>query len=110
MKTTVIPSGHAVIIAVAGRLDAASAPQLKKEFGELLHDNRSFIFDLKDMDFIDSTGLGCIVACLKSAVEADGNIKLVNLQEKPRMVFEITRAYKIFEIFDNVDTAAESYN
>ena len=110
MKTAVIPADHATIIAINGRLDAASAPQLKKEFSGLLHDSRNFVFNLDGMDFIDSTGLGCIVSCLKSAVEADGNIKLVNLKEKPRMVFEITRAYKIFEIFDNVDTAVKSYN
>jgi len=110
MNIAVNNNDEATVISVGGRLDAAGAPLLKKEFSQLLRENKNFVFDLAGMDFIDSTGLGCIVGCLKSAVEIDGNIKLSRLQEKPRMVFEITRAYKIFEIFDDLDAAVGSYH
>jgi len=109
MNITVKSNTGVAVLSISGRLDAVSAPLLKKEFTNLLKDNRHFVFDMAGMDFVDSTGLGSIVGCLKSAVESDGNIKLLHLQEKPRMVFEITRAYKIFEIFDDLDTAIKSY-
>ncbi len=35
-------------------------------------------------------------------------MKLASLQKKPRMVFEITRAYKVFEIFDTVEEAVKA--
>ncbi len=109
MKLHVEESGNVSVVAVEGRLDAASAAMFKSEFSRETAGTGRIVLDLKGMDFIDSTGLGCVVACLKSAVEADGNIKISNLQDKPRMVFEITRAYRIFDIYDDTETAVASY-
>ncbi|HOH47134.1 MAG TPA: STAS domain-containing protein, partial [Candidatus Cloacimonadota bacterium] len=65
--------------------------------------------DMAECDFIDSTGLGTIVACLKSASQGGGDIRIARLQDKPRMVFDITRAHKIFDIFDDLDAAIQSF-
>ena len=98
-----------VILSISGRLDAANAGELKKKYSTLDSEGAKFVFDLSKVDFLDSTGLGSIVSCLKSAVENDGNIKIAGLQPKTRMVFEITRAYKIFDIFDDLESAVASY-
>ena len=97
------------VVGIQGRLDVSSAGDLKKKYEEISASQSKFVFDLSEVDFLDSTGLGCVVSCLKSAVENDGNIYIAALQAKPRMVFEITRAYKIFDIFDDVDSAIESF-
>ncbi len=97
------------IIQVTGRLDAYNATEMKDRFTEYSEQTINFVFDLSKLDFIDSTGLGSLVACLKAISEKDGDIKIANMSEKPRMVFEITRAYKIFEIYDDVDAAVMSY-
>ena len=97
------------VFTISGRLDAASANDLKKKFKESNQSGFQYVFDLADVDFIDSTGLGSIVGSLKHAVENDGNVKIAALQPKTRMVFEITRAYKIFDIFDDVESAINSY-
>ena len=70
----------------------------------------NFVFDMAGCEFIDSTGLGTIVACLKSASQGGGDIHIANLQDKPRMVFDITRAHKIFHIFDDLDAAVMSFD
>jgi len=98
------------VISVNGRLDAVSASDLKAKFGKWLNDGNRYVMDLDGMDFIDSTGLGSLVACLKSAAEQGGEIRLCGLRPKPRMVFEITRAYKIFDIYDNLDAAVQAFN
>lgn len=98
------------IVEISGRLDAYSAPELKTYFDSVSSETTFFIFDLEGCDFIDSTGLGTIVACLKSASQNGGDICLARLQDKPRMVFDITRAYKIFHIFDDIDAAMASYD
>jgi len=110
MIINIAEQNNVSIFAISGRLDAASADELKKKFKETDYPGAKYVFDLTDVDFIDSTGLGSIVSCLKFAVESDGNVKIAALQAKPRMVFEITRAYKIFDIFDDVDSAVESYS
>jgi anti-sigma B factor antagonist len=97
------------ILEIVGRLDAYAAPDLKGKFEQLVTKTPYFIFDMKGCEFIDSTGLGMIVACLKAASQAGGDIRLVSLQDKPKMVFDITRAYKIFQFFDSIDSAFDSY-
>ena len=66
------------------------------------------MLDLAAMDFIDSAGLGVIIAILKRVTEQNGDIRIANLQRKARVVFEITRAYKIFEIFDSLEEALKA--
>lgn len=102
-------NGDVCVISPEGRLDALNANRFRHHFQDLAKESRDFVVDLEEIEFIDSTGLGALVACLKTAAESGGNVKIANLQQKTRMVFEITRAYKIFDIFDDVDTAVSSY-
>ena len=97
------------ILEVSGRLDAYNAPELKAKFEQISSVTPYFVFDMQGCEFIDSTGLGMIVTCLKSASQQAGDIRLARLQDKPRMVFDITRAYKIFHIFDDLEAALLSY-
>jgi anti-sigma B factor antagonist len=73
-------------------------------------DVKNYVIDLKQVDFMDSAGLGTLIAVLKRITEAGGDMKIACLQKKPRMVFEITRAYKVFEIYDSVDEALKHFN
>ncbi|MFA7231176.1 MAG: STAS domain-containing protein [Victivallaceae bacterium] len=98
-----------VVIQIKGRLDAGNVAALKSKYRELSVNKHNFVFDLSEMEYVDSTGLGSIVSCLKSATEAGGDVKLACLKDKPRMIFEITRAYKIFDIFDDLDAAIEAF-
>ena len=97
------------VIGIEGRLDSSCASMLKTKFKELSAKQNNFVLDLSKMDYIDSTGLGAIVSCLKVVSEASGDVKLACLKDKPRMIFEITRAYKIFDIFDDLGAAVESF-
>jgi anti-sigma B factor antagonist len=71
---------------------------------------KNYVIDLKQVDFMDSAGLGALIAMLKRITESGGDMKIACLQKKPRMVFEITRAYKVFEIYDNVDDALKHFH
>jgi anti-sigma B factor antagonist len=70
---------------------------------------KNYVIDLEQVDFMDSAGLGTLIAVLKRVTERGGDMKIANLQKKPRMVFEITRAYKVFEIYDTVDDALKGF-
>ncbi|MFO7659478.1 MAG: STAS domain-containing protein [Candidatus Cloacimonadaceae bacterium] len=109
MNVNFYEQGKVGVMEFQGRLDAYYAPELKQKFEQIITKTPYVVFDLRGCDFIDSTGLGMIVACLKSATQAGGDIRLVGLQEKPKMVFQITRAYKIFQFFDKVEAAIASY-
>lgn len=98
------------ILSVSGRLDSNNVNILKEEFGKHINDEPKFIINLQSLQFIDSTGLGGLVSCLKRCIEAGGDLKIAQLPPKPRMVFEITRAHKVFDIFDDLETAIESFS
>ena len=60
---------------------------------------KNFILNFSECDFIDSTGLGVIVAAYKKCVERGGSIKLKELKEQVRKLFKLTRLDKVFEIY-----------
>jgi anti-sigma B factor antagonist len=98
-----------VVIEIAGRLNAVNVHLLKKKFQSFSPEENDFIFDLSGLEYLDSTGLGGIVSCLKAATGNDGDVKIACLQNKTKMVFEITRAYKIFDIFEDVNSAIAAF-
>jgi anti-anti-sigma factor len=71
--------------------------------------NSNVIIDLSATEFVDSSFLGTLVAGLKKTDINGGNLKIVDLQEPVRAMFELTRLYKIFEIFDTVEDALNSF-
>lgn len=71
---------------------------------------KNYVIDLEQVDFMDSAGLGTLIAVLKRVTEQGGDMKIANLQKKPRMVFEITRAYKVFEIYETVEEAIKGFD
>lgn len=99
------------VVTVAGALTSAGIDSFREQFigwWQSLPSVRNVVVDLNGVDFLDSSGLGALVALLKRVSERGGDLKIAGLQKKVRMVFEITRAYKVFEIFDNANEAVQA--
>ncbi|ADL50477.1 STAS domain-containing protein [Clostridium cellulovorans] len=60
--------------------------------------NNKLILDFKNCTFIDSTGLGVLVAIYKKCAEKNGYLKLKNLDNQVLKVFKLTRLDKVFDI------------
>lgn len=60
--------------------------------------NNYFIFDLKNINSINSSGLGIFISCLKDIKSASGTLKIINVNEKVFNIFKITKLHTIFEI------------
>ena len=97
------PLGSILRVVVSGRLTADCAENFKRFMDERLGHNKRIVLDLSE--YIDSTGLGAIVYALQRISDSSGALKLAALQSKPRVVFDITKAYKIFDIYDTVEAA-----
>lgn len=101
------------VIKVGHALTAATVDTFREQLASwqaVEPDVKNFVADLKQVDFMDSAGLGTLIAVLKRISEEGGDMKIACLQKKPRMVFEITRAYKVFEIYDTVADALKKFN
>ncbi len=105
--TIAVQDGKGVMV-LEGALSAACVDRFREQVQAWMAENSSvkyLVLDAAKMEFIDSAGLGVLIALLKRATERGGDIRIAGLQAKARVVFEITRAFKIFEIFDTVEEA-----
>ena len=102
--------GIAVLFVREDRLDANNSEELKGEFRSLFESGeKDLIIDLKEVHFIDSSGLGALVSGFKNASAQHGSLKLSNLQSQVKSMFELTRLHRVFDIFSTVDDALQSY-
>jgi len=99
-----------MIVKLEGELMLEDVNKLKSEFNEFRSSHKYFIFDFENVSMIDSSGLGFIVYCLKSLREKDGDIKIHNLKNQAKLIFEITRVNSILDIFESEELAIESIN
>lgn len=98
------------VLKLEGRLDASSGKDIKEKVSALAKEKRvNLVIDIGAVDFIDSSGLGSLVASLRSVNKLGGDIKIASLQDPVRAIFELTRLHRIFEIFDDSTAAAKSF-
>lgn len=97
-----------VITVLEARIDASVAIQFKDTMRKLTEDapNR-VILDLAQVEFIDSSGLGAIVASMKQ-LGADRKLDLSGLSVNVDKVFRLTRMDTIFGIFPDLETATKA--
>jgi len=98
------------LLELSGRLDATCSGQLKDTVSTMIDaKKKNLLIDFSDVHFIDSSGLGMLVACLRSATKSGGTFKITSLQNSPKKLFEVTRLDRVFEIFDDRDSAIRSF-
>ena len=98
------------VLKLEGRIDAANAKDIKEKVGSLSKENRvKLVIDLGAVDFIDSSGLGSLVASFRSVNKLGGDIKIASLQDPIRSIFELTRLHRVFDIYDDSQSAANGF-
>lgn len=98
-----------VRIKFRGELQIEEVEQLKTEFNQFKNNNKYFLFDLSEITLIDSSGLGYVVTCLKTARELDGDLKIIGLNNQAKLIFEITKVDSIIDIFEKESEAISSF-
>jgi phosphoserine phosphatase RsbU/P len=88
-------------VALRGRLDSLTAPQLDTELAPLLeaHDVRSLVFQLDRLEYISSAGIRCIMRARKALEARGGRVAIVNAQPAVLKVFEIVKALPSDQVF-----------
>ncbi len=110
MKISEDKTENTVVLKLEGRFDASSTSSVKGKVDAVIESNvRNLVIDMGGISFIDSSGLGTLVAALRTVNKAGGNIKISSLKDQVRSIFELTRLHHLFEIFNDPDTAAKSF-
>jgi anti-sigma B factor antagonist len=106
MSATV--DGEWGVLVVSGEVDLAVAPELRASLAELVDVGvRHLVVDLRPVTFLDSTGIGVLVAAAKRLHDADvtGSLRLVCTDERVLRVLRLTGVLAVFLLHATVDQA-----
>ena len=88
------------IVDMKGRiiLGEESAALRDLVFDLLKEGHRKILFNMRDVDYIDSSGLGHLISAFASVRKKQGDLKLLNLRKNAYDLMQITKLYTVFEI------------
>ena len=106
MELTTEKVGDVTIVVLPGeQLDAGNAKEFKRDIAAVLEPCRKVVFDLRELRFVDSSGLGAILSCLRQLNARGGDLKLCEMTKPVRALFELVRMHKIFDIYVSKEDA-----
>jgi len=99
------------VVDIPSRLVYANAKQIKEAIFSLIDNNANRItLNLKNTDFIDSSGLAVLVATLKRVLKHHGKVALLSPTKNARLLIELTRLHQIFEIYEDREQVVADLN
>jgi len=108
-----IPIGNIDSIAVAtlpmDELDASNAGEFKRDIAPVLQANTKLVLDLSRLRFVDSSGLGAMLSCLRQLTAKSGDLKLCGMSKQVRALFELVRMHRIFDIYGTKEEAVKAF-
>ena len=99
----------AVVEITVDELDASNTGELKHDIAPVLEANTKLVIDLSRLRFVDSSGLGAILSCLRQLSSKGGDLKLSGMQKQVRAVFELVRMHRIFDIYGTREEAVRAF-
>lgn len=99
-------SDHIGVVVPRGRLNMVAARELRQRLTGLVDQGTvRIVVDLAETTFLDSSALGALVAGLKTARQAGGDLRIARPTESVLMVFKLTNLDKVLRPRDDVETA-----
>lgn len=106
LRTQVTEIAGWTVVSLYGELDVATSPELREQLIRVVGDGRArIVLDLEGVDFLDSTGLGTVVAALKRARTHGGDLRLVCTRGRITRLFELTGLDKAVPLLPTLDAA-----
>lgn len=99
-----------IVTPVGENIDAKEAPDFKEKVLTLIEETgvKHVIFDMKELQFVDSSGLGSFLSILRRLNAEGGDLKLVGMTKPVRSMFELVSMHKIFDIYSSSADALQS--
>lgn len=110
MSFAIKKQGEVCIVDVEGQLIVGNRQELKqKVLDEIERGERKFLVDFSQTGYIDSSGLGVLVSLSKKIREAGGALRLANLNDDLKTLFELTKLDTLFQITNSRETGLASF-
>jgi len=111
MDFTVSEKQGVVVISPQGKImGGPDATELHDKLLDLIsQEKKKIVIDLSQVDWMNSTGLSILISALIAIRNNQGELKLAHVTQKIQKLLEITRLIKVFERYESVDGAIQSF-
>ena len=90
-------------------LDASNVRDFRGAMEKLMVNQTKVVLNMSRLKFVDSSGLGALIACLRDANSRKGDFRLSAMSRSVLALFELMRMHRVFSIHDTVDGAVSSF-
>lgn len=93
-------------ILASGRINMVSAPSLRSYIDKVVSaGSNRIVVNLAQTTFMDSSGLGALIGCLKAARQAGGDLRIAEVQSQVQMVLELTSMDRVLTSYASAEAA-----
>lgn len=103
--------GNSVLVVEYGEenLDASNVRDFRDSIEKIIKNQSKVVLDMSRLKFVDSSGLGALIACLRDTNSRKGDFRLSAMSRSVLALFELMRMHRVFSIHDTVDGAVSSF-
>ena len=110
MELDLLENGNVDVLVLSGQLTISVEGQLSEAIDTLLESDRtSILLDLTRLSYMDSVGIGELVASYRTVKRLGGVLKILKPTKKVRDSLSLTQLLPIMEVFDDEETAVASF-
>lgn len=92
------------VIKPSGILNVVTGNQVRRDVTNFINSGKKIILvDLENVEFVDSSGLGALVASMQAIKLVGGKLFICSVNEQVKILFELTKLERIFQIYINQD-------
>lgn len=103
-------SNDVAVCVLEGEVNINTSPELRKAFDGIIKANeKKVLVDFSGVSYIDSSGLATLIEMFQRLKKIGGSLRLSNMSGKVKNIFEITKLFKLFEIFDTRQDALTGF-
>ncbi len=104
-------TGKVAVLRLQGKImGGPDATTLHEKLHELIENGtREVVVDLRDVDWMNSSGLGILIGGLSALRKSGGDLRLATVTEKIEEVLRITKLDRVFDIYPTIEDAVSSY-
>jgi len=90
-------------------LDASNVREFRDAVQSLIQDRSKVVLDMAGVNFVDSSGLGALISCLRQLNGKRGDFRLCEMSRTVRALFELMRMHRVFNIHETRADAVRSF-
>jgi anti-sigma B factor antagonist len=111
MKIKEKMEGDIAVLTVSGNMmGGPESAALHEKVKSLINDGlKKVVIDIKSVKWMNSSGLGVLMACMSSLQQVGGNLKLASVTEKVKSILMITKLIELFETYENPERAVAKF-